>query len=416
MQILDIASVPPGSRLARAVFTSEGKLLFAAGDILSESSLNQLRNWGIAHLTIADAPANETGQPEHVLADPSTPEDVREMAREKVVERFSMLDLSNPYIDAVFQVALERQGRIMLSKPGKPAPAGKPSPAFQTQRPKPVRMEPLVAAGQRLGTLPMVFHRLVEIINSPYASATDAADVIATDPALSAKLLRLVNSPFYGLPTRIDTISRAVVLVGTGQLVMLAMGATLVTAFKGMPVSIVDMQSFWSHSIGCGVAARLLAQARGQQQPESFFVAGLLHDISRLLIYTQLPVHGLHLLTEAKRRQVSVRSLEEETLGFTHDRLSAELLRSWLCPKELVERVEYHHDLPPVEVTPDAATLPVANLLSQALGYGSSGEVFVLPVADKLWEALAVSPTQLMELGSKMEEKIREMRSMLSSN
>ena len=411
MKILDISAVRPGNRLARAIFSGEGKLLFPPGEVLSEKSLEELRQWGIASVAVdvsIPAPAvDETSVP---------PEDLMQAVREMVADRFSLLDMKDPHIAALFELAVERQGRIMLSKPGKIAMGGKPSPAFHTPRPPQAAIQPLIAASLKMGTLPIVFHRLVEIINSPYASPNDAAKVIATDPALSAKLLRLVNSPFYGLPTRIDTIPRAVVLVGTGQLVMLAMGATLVTAFKGVPVSLVNMQSFWSHSIGCGVGARLLAQRAGIADSESFFVAGLLHDIARLLVYTQLPTHALYLLTEAKRQQVSVHSLEKQTLGFTHEELGAELLRSWRCPQELVNRVLKHHaPLSRSRATAEDAALPAANMITQALGFGSSGEIYLPSPGEGAWALLGLSPEQLTGECQTMEDKIRELRLLLSA-
>ncbi len=234
------------------------------------------------------------------------------------------------------------------------------------------------------------------------------------DPALAARLLRLVNSPFYAFASRIDSIPRAVALVGTRQLVMLAMGATLITAFKGIPVSLVNMQSFWAHSISCGAAARQFSQNRSLASSESFFVAGLLHDISRLLIYSLLPNHTLYMLTEAKRRQELVHNLEEETLGFTHEDLSAELLRIWRCPSDLVQRVLEHHKTLRETADFEAIVLPVANTLSQALGYGSSGEIYVPPLPSFAWNKLAMAPEVLVEQCRTLDEKVRELRTLLA--
>jgi putative nucleotidyltransferase with HDIG domain len=195
---------------------------------------------------------------------------------------------------------------------------------------------------------------------------------------------------------------------------MLAMGATLVTVFKGLPVSLVNMQSFWSHSISTGAAARLLAKHLGRQQPESFFVAGLLHDIGRLLLYTQLPKHSLYLLTEAKRRRVSVYSLEEETLGFSHDALGLALLDFWRCPPELAARVAGHHTPPDENAPPEAYVLPVANMLAQALGYGSSGEILLPPVPERAWERLGLSPEALVTLCHKLDNSVRHLRSLFT--
>ena len=407
-----IENVVEGSRLARAVFSTDGKLLFPAGRVLNAEAIAILRDAGVEIVNVHEIEtAKEEGSGDGL------PAELQETINEIVLPRFSLLDKDNEFVNTLVQVAVQREARVLLSKAGKPV-VHKPSqqkPAFHTQKPPKVPIERMINASVKIGTLPVVFHRLVEIINNPYASVSDAAQIIATDPALSAKLLRLVNSPFYGLANRVDTISRAVTLIGTGQLSMLAMGATLITSFKGMPVSLVNMQSFWGHSIACGVAAKLLAQQVGLGQQERFFVAGLLHDISRLLIYTQIPTHALYLLTEAKRNNVSMHSLEEDCLGFTHEELGGELLKLWRCPEELIVKVQTHHEPFSPFATAEDAILPAANMISHGLGYGSSGELFLLSPSDNIWELLGITSDQLTTLCLNMEEKVRELRSLLAA-
>lgn len=450
MEDLDISQLEPGRKLARGVFSKDGRQLFAPGETLSPVHIKALRDWGFTSVTVEPLhqsvapqtsqaePAAALRQPEQALAAPprpapaaaapqttqdaaaqpsqEQPEDLMQAVRDMTAERFRLLDTQNAYARAVFELAVERQGRVLLRHAGKLALRNKPSPAFQTQKPPRVSMQPLIEASHRMGTLPMVFHHLVEMINNPESTIEDIAKIIAMDPALTAKLLKLVNSPFYGLAYKIDTINRAVVLVGTRQLVMLAMGATLVTTFKGVPVSLVNMQSFWSHSISCGAAARLLAQQARLPQHESFFVAGLLHDIARLLIYTQLPNHSLYLLTESKRREVPVYSLEQEALGFTHEELGAELLRSWNCPPELVRRVLTHHTPLTDASSAEDAVLPTANMLVQALGYGSSGE-YAIPQLDSVaWDKIGIPLERLPLLCAKLDEDIRNLRALFTNS
>jgi HD-like signal output (HDOD) protein len=410
METLAVEAVQPGRKLARAVFDGEGKLLLPPGSILTQDRLEVLKECGIA--TVILFPLAET-----VPSSPaSPPEDFLASIREMVAERFRLLDLADPYAQAIFDLAVERQGRLLLSHAGKISVGSKPAPAFQTQRPPKVPIRSVIEASNRMGTLPVVFHRLIEMINNPNTTAAELADLVVMDPALTAKLLRLVNSPFYGLAQKIETIPRAVAMVGTRQLITLAMGATLITAFKGVPVSLVNMQSFWSHSISCGAASRLLTRHASLPQPENSFVAGLLHDISRLLIYTQLPNHSLYILTEAKRRQISIHNLEKETLGFTHEELGGELLRAWNCPDILVRRVARHHKPVTEDSTAEDAILPAANMLVQALGYGSSGDILILPLEPVAWTKLSLSPEKLLDQCRSLDDNIRELRAMLSES
>ena len=409
MKILEISSAPLGERLARPVFTQEGKLLFLPGEVITDGTLHVLRQWKIASIAVeseASSAAPNRGE--------AQPEDVLQVARDMVLDRFRLQDMNDEHVKAIYDLAVVRHARMMLSKTGKAVPGGVSSPAFQTQRPPQVKMRTLIESSQRMGTLPVVFHRLVEIINDPYTSAAAVSRIVSMDPALSARLLRLVNSPFYGFAARIDSITRAVAMVGTRQLVMLAMGATLITAFKGVPVSLVNMQSFWAHSISCGAASRQLSGFLKTTPNEGFFVAGLLHDVSRLLIYSLLPNHALYILTEAKRRQDSVHSLEREILGFGHEDLGAELLQLWRCPDDLIQRVHMHHSTLTEDSSAEDAILPTANALSLALGYGSSGEIFVLPFSVIAWEKLNISPELLLEQCRILDETVRELRTLLT--
>ena len=131
--------------------------------------------------------------------------------------------------------------------------------------------------------------RAIDLINDPDASAAEIGDVISEDPALTARLLKIVNSAFYGFPSRIETVSRAITIVGTLELLDLILAASVVKAFSGIPSELVDMDQFWEHSLYTGVTARVLAGRHRAPDTERYFVAGLLHDIGALVLYRQLP-------------------------------------------------------------------------------------------------------------------------------
>jgi HD-like signal output (HDOD) protein len=403
-----------GDRLAKSVTSKVGTPLLPAGEILVKASIDLLKKWKITRVAI-EGPG--TANHAAILnGTPTPPEDVMQMARETTLRRFSLVDINDACAAELFEIAVERQERTILGSPGQTHNdnAAAPAPAFHMPMPKPVGMGGVLASKFILGTLPLVFHRLAEIINNPYSSTSDIAQVVSADPAMVAKLLRMANSPFYGLLSKVDTIPRAVALVGTGQIIMLALGATLITAFKGMPVSLITMQSFWNHSISCGVAARQLALYAGIGQPDGYFVAGLLHDVARLLIYTQLPTHALYLLTEAKRQRVSVHSLEESVLSFTHETLGGQLLNNWRCPQYLIQQVREHHSPLPETPLPEQAVLPLADTLAHAMGMGTSGETLVPSPDKRAWAALNLTPLHLREICQKMEGQVREMRALLT--
>jgi HD-like signal output (HDOD) protein len=180
-------------------------------------------------------------------------------------------------------------------------------------------------------------------------------------------------------------------------------------------VSLVNMEAFWLHSISCGASAKLFAKQMKLPQPESYFVAGLLHDIARLLIYTQLPTHALYLLTEAKRQQRPMHELEEETLGFTHEQLGSELMHVWNCPQELAQRILRHHQPVNESSCVEYTVLPAANMLSLALGYGSSGEHHICPISPVTWNKLETTPENILTHCQNLDDDVRGLRAMFAT-
>ena len=125
-------------------------------------------------------------------------------------------------------------------------------------------------------SLPMIFTRIDEAVNNPRSSLADIGRIISEDSSLTARLLKIVNSAFYSFPSKIETISRAVTVVGTQQLRDLALATSVMKLFQGIPPDLINMEAFWKHSIACGVAARVLAAHKREANIERFFVAGIL--------------------------------------------------------------------------------------------------------------------------------------------
>lgn len=203
--------------------------------------------------------------------------------------------------------------------------------------------EELVAKNLNLVSLPEICIQVQELADSSMSTAESIGEVISTDAALSARLLKIVNSAFYGMPSRIDTISRAVNLLGMRELKNLTFAASAAEVFSDIPPDLVDMAGFWQHSIYTGLVARQLAVDCHVLHAERLFTAGLLHDVGRLLIYIKLP----ELAAQAEiMRQESERHLcdiEDELLGFDHSEVGYALLSEWKLPGNLCATIRYHH-------------------------------------------------------------------------
>lgn len=260
-----------------------------------------------------------------------------------------------------------------------------------------------------VSSLPMVHMKLNDAINNPRKSMADIAKIIREDPGLTARLLRLVNSAFYNFPSKVETISQAVTIVGTQQLGALALATSVMNMFKGIPEDLVSMDSFWRHSIGCGLAARVLATYRREANAERFFVAGMLHDIGRLLMYTKTIDQSREALLLSKNNQDLLYAAELEVFGFTHAVVGGVMLQAWKLPNSLEEVVMYHHNPKAALKFPvETAIVHVADIIAHAMQLGSSGEVYVPPLDEEAWDSLGLPPSILSTSLDQVERQFQD--------
>lgn len=258
--------------------------------------------------------------------------------------------------------------------------------------------ESLISDVSGLISPPDVCLRVAELVQCDTSSADDIGEVIIRDPNLTARLLRLVNSSFYGFRSKIDTVSRAVTVIGIRDLQSLVMAISAVKSFSNVPNKLVNMDTFWRHSIYTGLIARSLARRCSVLHPERLFIAGLLHDIGSLILYCRLHEIARDLLLVADGDEEVFYRAELETLGFSHADLGAMLLARWQIPENLQEAVRDHHD--PASASKygmEAAILHVANLLANRSGIGGFCET-PKPVSGINAEALAALRTAGLEL------------------
>ncbi|MBL8988104.1 MAG: HDOD domain-containing protein [Gemmatimonadetes bacterium] len=268
----------------------------------------------------------------------------------------------------------------------------------------PRRPEDLIRGAIEVGTIQSMYERLLQVIDHPLSSASDVGRVIAEDPGLTARLLRLVNSPIYGFPSRIDTVTQAISIVGMSQLRDLAIGTSFMRLFSNVPSHLVDMDSFWRHSIACGLAARQLAAHRREANVERFFVAGLLHDIGRPIIFLKAPLEAASALLEASRSRQPLYTVEQKLLGFHHGAVGAALLERWRLPGMLVEATACHHAPRIATRFPaETAIVHLADVFANALALGSSGEHLIPSFEPTAWDLVEFPPSGLAGLLKQVE-------------
>jgi HD-like signal output (HDOD) protein len=262
-----------------------------------------------------------------------------------------------------------------------------------------------------ISSLPMMFVRITEAINNPRTSVHEISKIISEDPGLTARLLRVVNSAFYNFPQKIDTISRAVTIVGTQQLRDLALATSVIRLFKGIPRELVNMDSFWRHSIACGAAARTFAGYRRESNIERFFVAGILHDLGRLVIFGKAPDQAREAIAMAEQMNIPLLQAERSVLGFDHALVGRALLQQWKLPNNLIDVVSYHHAPANSLAFPnETAIIHIADIFAHTLDLGASGERVVPTFAPEAWDLMgmqtSIIPSVIKEVERQYDEAI----------
>jgi HD-like signal output (HDOD) protein len=272
-----------------------------------------------------------------------------------------------------------------------------------------------IAQMGELPSQPGIYMALAEKLADPDTSMADVAQLIEQDIAMSAKCLQLVNSAFFGLGRRITSVQQAVSYLGTDMLKALVFTAEVFRAFQPpQNAAGFDLEVLQSHSLLVArLATKMLA---GQQAAEEAFIAGMLHDVGKLIVVTRLTEQAVAIAELAAQTGQPWHLLEEEVLGVTHAEIGAYLLGLWGLPRQTVEAVACHHAptrLPHAEfdlltavyvadVLIDEQTVAREDAGAERSGPLDDEYLATLGVADQVpaWRALAAELTESAHEGS----------------
>jgi len=401
MGLLKVQDLKPGMVLEEDLRSSNGRLLLQQGARIEERHLRTCKIWGIAEARVRGVSAEEVETRRLSGLNP----EILKQARLMCVAAFAANDLRDPVVRELARLfVLRAAGRL---ERGEEVFSPEPSVAEEPLVREP--MSPADVAGQevRLASLPQIFQHIVKALNDPRSSAAYVADLVGKDVSLSAKLLRMINTPHFGLRQKVTTLSRALTFVGTDKLVSLAMGISIVTLFADMPAKLMDMSSFWRHSVACGILARLLALECGEPDEERFFVAGLLHDIGRLVVVRNRPREARAVLERGRRGKIPLHEIEQRAWGFNHAELGGRVLELWNFPLFLIQAVRLHHD-PGSGGERAAAVVHVADVLAHVLAPGAGCCRVVPRLGQESWKALGLAGNAAAVLAIQADTQVEE--------
>jgi len=249
----------------------------------------------------------------------------------------------------------------------------------------------IIAGLTSIASLPAVAMKFSDAIKHPLTSNQDLENIIAEDSALATRVLKIANSAMYSFPSQIDSIAKALSIIGQNQVKDIVFACSVMSSFQNVPYGTLSMEQFWRHSLAVGVAARIIATLRREENVERYFLGGLLHDLGRLIllmeranmmgeVFENLGVSGGYLYKEEKR-----------VFGFDHSLIGGLLIESWKFPASLVNAIQFHHNPSSAgEYIKSASIVHIADIIVHALRLGESGEENVPVLDENAWDFVGI--------------------------
>ena len=195
-----------------------------------------------------------------------------------------------------------------------------------------------------LPTLPEVPMKILRLVANEESSMKDISKIIERDPSLTANILKVANSPFYGMSQKIASLKLALTILGLSEIINIVTGISIVRLFparrKG---SSFDRTKFWQHSFGCAAASRMLSRDLEFGMEEVDFVAGLLHDIGKLILDQHFHSKLREISKLQQKEEIAPIEAEKRIMGVDHATLGSWLAQKWDLTAPLIESIAYHH-------------------------------------------------------------------------
>ncbi len=266
-----------------------------------------------------------------------------------------------------------------------------------------------------LPTLPTVYAQISHLIRDPKTSVADVAKVIEKDQAITSKILRLVNSSFFGFTRQISTIRQAVVLLGFNTIRNTVLSVSVFESFSNVTRGEFDLREFWKHALATGVIATYLDKRIRTGFQEETFVAGLLHDMGKIILNRYFQQEFEEALFYARSNQETFYESERAVIGFSHDEVGEYLADKWQLPYSLGEAIALHHQPGNIRSNPTLVSLiHLANSVAHKLNFGFSGSFKSPAISNFAMEELNLKPEQITELEEESGKILEENTELFS--
>jgi len=263
-------------------------------------------------------------------------------------------------------------------------------------------------------TLPHIVTRLVQLVNDEESTLQDFEAVIRLDPALVARLLTLVNSSYFGLTRKVDSISRAVALLGMKNLHNIA----VTDAIQGMLRSNVcatefSPQRLWLHSAASGICCKMIAERIFTINGDDAYLCGILHDIGLIVEMEAAPEIFLELISQLTAAGPAVVELEQRLFATDHCQIGYILAKEWRIPDAIAEAIrDHHHDSGHIQPKSPTGILQMSEYIIQQLNFPAIKEGLVNSLAPTLAAHIQGNVEEYKVLAEDLPEELEKTRKM----
>lgn len=224
---------------------------------------------------------------------------------------------------------------------------------------------------ESLPPLPAAAQQVLTIVAGDPADISRLEQIIMHDPGLSSMLLKVANSPAYYPQAPVTNVHRAIVLLGFSEVKNIALSLSISGMFKGKKSRTgFNRQVFWNHSIATAMIARILAMEIGEEDPEIFFTAGLLHDLGRIALELCFEKEFKEIISSASEKNIPLLKAERE-VNLPHNLIGYWLARGWELPEIFTSSILAHHlPLNHAKTSLQSATIQLADQIAHHIGIG----------------------------------------------
>lgn len=264
-------------------------------------------------------------------------------------------------------------------------------------------------------TLPIVASQVNDLINNPHSSASDIAEVLKQDQALTAKVLKLVNSPYYGVPGGVTSVQRALTFLGFNTVAQIVLSVSVLSLFPQESTrSSFSIPAFWTHSLATAITAGVIARTVKHPRPDEAFTCGLLHDIGKMVIHQIAPEILTDTIDLAKKNSISFLEAEMELGLPTHTQIGRKTAELWGLPIVIQECIYRHHDS--IKNNNDLNRNIIASIQMTALAnniclsqnHGHSGDYSLEIHTDEFGKALGIDNSNYDQILIRSREELEK--------